>query len=162
MQNFGYILVAISKIKYFQVKKSSKNQVNFFLRFGGPSKTLVFQFSFFNLDDFLTAFRKDFLKKPPVFITNVKSPIFFPEWGGDKALILTYLVEVFLHYYLFISISAIFRRNRVLTLGPCLFYKNLNHSKNFQCFCLLEYYLNFSNIRYFGSKNLPKGSFRGC
>ena len=41
----------------------------------------------------------------------------FPGKGrGDKAFILTYLAEVFLHDYLFISISAIFSGNRASKL----------------------------------------------
>ena len=42
-------------------------------RFDGPSKTLVFYFSFFNFDDFLTTFAKNHMKKWHVFITDIKS-----------------------------------------------------------------------------------------
>ena len=42
-------------------------------RFDGPSKTLVFYFSFFNFDDFQTAFAKNLMKKWHVFITDIKS-----------------------------------------------------------------------------------------
>ena len=38
--------------------------------------------------------------------------IFPGKERGDKAFILTYLAEVFLHYCLFISISAIFSGNK--------------------------------------------------
>ena len=62
---------------------------------------------------------------------------------GDRVLLLTYLdrpmAEVFRHYCLSFSISAIFRGKRVVkvepkapTLGPSLFYENSNPSKNFQ------------------------------
>ena len=34
---------------------------------------LVFYFLFFHFDDFLITFAKDLSKKPPVFITNIKS-----------------------------------------------------------------------------------------
>ena len=71
-----------------------------------------------------------------------KSNRVFPGKGrGGKALILTYLngpmAEVFPHYCLSFSISAIFRGKRVVkvgpevqTLGPSLFHET----------CLLEYY----------------------
>ena len=42
-------------------------------RFDGPSKTLVFYFSFFNFEDFQTAFAKNLMKKWHVFITDIKS-----------------------------------------------------------------------------------------
>ena len=42
-------------------------------RFDGPSKTLVFYFSFFNFDDFLTTFAKNLMIKWHVFITDIKS-----------------------------------------------------------------------------------------
>ena len=46
---------------------------SFDLDFMGPKKTLAFCFWFFHLDDFLTTFAKDLIKKPPVFISNIKS-----------------------------------------------------------------------------------------
>ena len=82
---------------------------------------------------------------PGKIIPNIaKSNRIFPgKEGGDKYFILTYfdssMVEVSLHYCLFFSILTIFRRKRglkvgpkVLTLGPTLFHKYLNPSKNFQ------------------------------
>ena len=42
-------------------------------RFDESSKTLVFYFSFFNFDDFLTTFAKNLMKKWYVFITDIKS-----------------------------------------------------------------------------------------
>ena len=62
---------------------------------------------------------------------------------GDRVLLLIYLdrpmPEVFRHYCLSFSISAIFRGKRVVevepkapTLGPSLFYENSNPSKIFQ------------------------------
>ena len=77
-----------------------------------------------------------------------KSNCIFPgKRRGDKTLILTYfdspMAEVFSHYCLFFSISAIFRRKRgvkagtkVAILGPSLFHKNLNPSKTFQAMFL--------------------------
>ena len=83
-----------------------------------------------------------------------KSNRVFPGKGrGYRALILTYLdglmAEVFPHYRLSFSISAIFIGKRVVklgpkvqTLGPSLFYENSDPSNCFkQCFCLLAYYL---------------------
>ena len=79
-----------------------------------------------------------------------KSNRIFPGKGrGDKSLILSYLdssmAEVYPHCCLFFSILAIFRGetgvkvgSKVPTLGSSLFHKNLNSSKNFQSFCLLE------------------------
>ena len=73
-----------------------------------------------------------------------KSNRVFPENGrGDRALVLTYLdspmAEVFPHYYLSFSISAIFRVKRVVTvgpkmqtLGPSVFHENSNPSDFFQ------------------------------
>ena len=75
---------------------------------------------------------------------SAKSNHIFPgKRRGDRVLILTYLDspmdEFFLHYYLFFSISAIFRGKQgvkvgpqVQTLGPFLFHKYSNPSKNFQ------------------------------
>ena len=42
-------------------------------RFNGPSKAQSFYFSFFHFDDFLTFFTKNIMKKPPTFITVIKS-----------------------------------------------------------------------------------------
>ena len=73
-----------------------------------------------------------------------KSNRVFPGKGKeDKALILTYLnspmAEVFPHYSLSFSISAIFRGKRVIkvgpkvkTLGSSLFHENSNPSNFFQ------------------------------
>ena len=41
-------------------------------RIDGPLKTLVFSFSFFDFDNFLTAFAKNFMKKTAVFITDIE------------------------------------------------------------------------------------------
>ena len=43
--------------------------------FTGPEifTCLVFYFSIVHFDDFLTTFAKDFMKKPTIFITNIKS-----------------------------------------------------------------------------------------
>ena len=46
---------------------------NFPYRFEGPSKALLFYFSFFDFDGFLTAFAKYLMKRPPVFMIDVKS-----------------------------------------------------------------------------------------
>ena len=46
---------------------------SFDLDFTGQ-KLLVFCFSFFHFDDFLTTFVKDLMKKTTIFITNIKSP----------------------------------------------------------------------------------------
>ena len=46
---------------------------NFPHRFDGPSKTLLLYFSFFDFDNFLTAFSKNLMKKPPVFMIDIKS-----------------------------------------------------------------------------------------
>ena len=85
---------------------------------------------------------------PPCFPVNIfqilqKVMIFFSERGGVKDIILTYLdssrAEVFPHGYLFFSVLVIFRRKRVvkvgpkvLTLGPSFFHKHSSPSKNFQ------------------------------
>ena len=42
-------------------------------RFDGSSKTRLFHFSFVHFYDFLTSFAKNLMKKPPVFITDIKS-----------------------------------------------------------------------------------------
>ena len=46
---------------------------NFPYRFEGPSKALLFYFSFFDFDGFLTTFAKYLMKRPPVFMIDVKS-----------------------------------------------------------------------------------------
>ena len=46
---------------------------NFLYRFDGPSKMLLFYFSFFDFANFLTAFAKNLMKRPPVFIIDIKS-----------------------------------------------------------------------------------------
>ena len=46
---------------------------NFSYRFDRPSKTLLFYFSFFDFDDFLTTFEKNLLKTPPVFMIVIRS-----------------------------------------------------------------------------------------
>ena len=46
---------------------------NFLYWFDGPSKTLLFYFSFVDFDHFLTAFAKNLMQRPPVFIINIKS-----------------------------------------------------------------------------------------
>ena len=77
-------------------------------------------------------------------LNTAKSNRVFPENGrGDRALVLTYLdspmAEVFPHYCLSFSISAIFRVKRVVTvgpkmqtLGPSVFHENSNPSYFFQ------------------------------
>ena len=51
---------------------NKSNFENSWLRFDGSSKALV-HFQFLDLNYFLAFFVKDFMKKPPVFITDVKS-----------------------------------------------------------------------------------------
>ena len=95
---------------------------------------------------------------------------------------MTYLdssvADVFTHYWLFISILAIFRREKavkvgpkVLTLGPSLFHKYSNPSKNFQIGFLFARVLPLMRIlailEYIGEvrtdpKTSLKGLFRGC
>ena len=77
---------------------------------------------------------------------SAKSNRIFPrKERGDRASILTYLdsqmVEVFPQFYLFISISAIFKGKRgfkvgseVQTLGPSFFHKTIIVYKIFQSF----------------------------
>ena len=90
-----------------------------------------------------------------------KSKSYFPVKGtGDRALILTYLdglmAEVFPHYCLSFSISAIISGKRVVkvgpkvqTFGPSLFHENSNPPSFFKrCFCLLEYYLWWEFYQY--------------
>ena len=55
----------------------------FWFRFYAPKKTLVFCFSFFHFDDFLTTFAKYLIKKPPVFKTNIKSTHNFLHFHKD-------------------------------------------------------------------------------
>ena len=45
---------------------------NFLYRFDGPSKMLLFYFSFVDFDHFLTAFAKNLMKRPPIFIIDIK------------------------------------------------------------------------------------------
>ena len=52
---------------------SNSNLEKIWYRLYGSKSTLVFCFSFFHFDDFLTTFAKDLIQKPPVFITNIKS-----------------------------------------------------------------------------------------
>ena len=52
---------------------SNSNLEIIWFRLYEPKNTLVFCFSFFHFDDFLTTFAKDLIQKPPVFITNIKS-----------------------------------------------------------------------------------------
>ena len=110
-----------------------------------------------------------------------KSNRVFPGKGrGDKALILTYLngamAEVFPHYCLSLSISAIFRGKRVVkvgpevqTLGPSLFHENSSPSNFFQLMFLLARVLLLVRISTIldhiwgskGPKTSQKGSFHG-
>ena len=57
---------------------------SFALDFTGPKIRYVFCGSFFHFGDFLTAFDKDLVKKPPVFITNIKNAHnllhFYKDW----------------------------------------------------------------------------------
>ena len=46
---------------------------SFWFRIDGPSKTQIFYFSFFHVDDFLTTFTKDLMKKPPAVIKDIRS-----------------------------------------------------------------------------------------
>ena len=80
---------------------------------------------------------------------------FFPGKGrGDKDFILTYLAEVFLQYCLFISISAIFSRNRgsklyqkcQLWVHPFSVKTQILQKIFKQWFCLLGYYNHRQNI----------------
>ena len=45
---------------------------SFLYRFDESSKVLIFYFSFFDFDNFLTAFAEN-LKRPPIFMINMKS-----------------------------------------------------------------------------------------
>ena len=49
------------------------NFSNFLYRFDGLSKMLLFYFSFFDFENFLTAFAKNLMKRPPAFIVEIKS-----------------------------------------------------------------------------------------
>ena len=55
----------------FPIEKSIFQTCHF--RTDGPSKMLVFYFSIFDFDEFLTAFVENIMQKPPVFITEIKS-----------------------------------------------------------------------------------------
>ena len=46
---------------------------NFSYRFDGSSKMSLFYFSLFDFDDFLAIFAKNFMKRPPVFMIDMKS-----------------------------------------------------------------------------------------
>ena len=46
---------------------------NFSYRFDGPSKMLLFCFSFLDFDDVLTTFAKNLMKRPAVFTIDIKS-----------------------------------------------------------------------------------------
>ena len=46
---------------------------SFSYRFDGPSKTLLFYFSLFGFDDFLTTFAKSLTKRPPICMIEIKS-----------------------------------------------------------------------------------------
>ena len=46
---------------------------NVLYRFDGSLKTLLFYFSFFDFGDFLTALAKNLMKRPPIFINDIKS-----------------------------------------------------------------------------------------
>ena len=59
------------------------NFEKFWFRFYGPRKTLVFYFSVFHFDNFLTSFAKDLMKKPTIFITNIKSTHNFLHFHKD-------------------------------------------------------------------------------
>ena len=52
-------------------------------RFYGPKNTLVFCFSFFHFDNFLTTFSKDLIKKPSFAIMNIKSTHIFLHFHKD-------------------------------------------------------------------------------
>ena len=95
----------------------------------------------------LSNFNSNPLNCDPTLFPGKNSPnianIFSGKGRGDTALILTYLnspmAEVFPHYSFLFPISAIFKGIRgvkvapkVQTLGPSLFHKNSNPSKNFQ------------------------------
>ena len=56
---------------------------SFDLDFTGPPKNASFWFSFFHFDDFLTTFAKDLMKKPTIFITNIKSTQNFLHFYKD-------------------------------------------------------------------------------
>ena len=56
---------------------------SFNLDFTGPPKNASFWFSFFHFDDFLTTFAKDLMKKPTIFITNIKSTQNFLHFYWD-------------------------------------------------------------------------------
>ena len=44
----------------------------FWFRFYEPKKRLIFYFSILHFDDFLTTFAKNLMRKPTIFITNIK------------------------------------------------------------------------------------------
>ena len=85
---------------------------------------------------------------------------------------MTYLdssvADVFTHYWLFISILAIFRREKavkvgpkVLTLGPSLFHKYSNPSNVFQTVILLARELPLVKISAIWESKGPKTSQKG-
>ena len=46
---------------------------NFLYKFDGSSKALLFYFSFYDFDGFLTAFAKNLMKRPPIFMIDISS-----------------------------------------------------------------------------------------
>ena len=67
----------------FSLSYQKSNFEKFQFRFCGSKRRLVFCFSLFHLDNFLTAFAKDLIKKPPVFITNIESNHNFLRFHKD-------------------------------------------------------------------------------
>ena len=108
--------------------------------------------------------------------TTQSNRVFLGKRRVDRALILTYLnsamAEVFPHYCLSFSISAIFKGKRVVkvgskvqTLGPSLFYENSNPAKNVQTMFLFAIVIPLVRItaildHIWGSKG-PETSIKG-
>ena len=123
---------------------------------------------FLQIYKILTNFDSNLLICDPTLFPGKNSPniakssrVFPGKEKEDRALILTYLdspmAEVFFHYSLSLSISAIFRGKRVIKVGPkvkilgsSLFHENLNPSNFFeQSLCLLEYCLWWEFRQYY-------------
>ena len=75
-----FLLKCIISAKFFLSYYKSNFEI-----FTGPESftALVFYFSIFHFDDFLTTFAKDFMKKPTIFKTNIKSTHNFLHFHKD-------------------------------------------------------------------------------
>ena len=67
-----FLSKCIISAKFF-LSHWKSNFEKFWFRFYGPRKMPVLYFSIFDFDNFLTTFAKDLMKKPIIFITNIKS-----------------------------------------------------------------------------------------